>query len=217
VRLPQGVQTRLRHADRWRVEQMLREQPKLDCEDQERDLGLWLRLFEPDDLVRIGQEICEAAAARPDEMSWGCTWGRDGVSKSAVAYSVSARELLRDVLLAEEMTRREACEAVIGRMWARNIPILLVVDDGEEGLEMWIDSVVSDSPQLVLPGRCPGGRNTRTSRAHRVLWAYHGLWEPWGTEEWRGTHRDSAANWLDRCVERMTGHTPEKSARWAST
>jgi hypothetical protein len=46
---------------------MSREQPELKCEDAERDFGLWLRLFEPDDLVRIGEVICEASASGPDE------------------------------------------------------------------------------------------------------------------------------------------------------
>jgi hypothetical protein len=121
----------------------------------------------------------EASAACPDEFCWGGTWQQDGVPKRPVAHCVSARELLRGVSHAEAMTRREACEAVIGRMRVSSVPILLVVDDGEEGLEVWIDAVVSDPPLPVSQGRCPGGRNARTGRMHRVVWAYEGLWEEW--------------------------------------
>lgn len=46
----------LRHADRWRAEYMLREQPELKLEDQNRDMELWLHLFEPSDLVKVGEK-----------------------------------------------------------------------------------------------------------------------------------------------------------------
>jgi hypothetical protein len=211
--LSRGVRIGLRHADRWRVENMLREQSELGREDEERDFGLWLRLFEPDDRVRIGEVIREASAASPDELCWGCTWGHDGVPKNAVGHCASARELLRGESHADAMTHREVCEAVIGRMRAEGAPILLVVDDGEDGLEVWTDAVASEYRMLISRGRCPGGRNARTGRAHRVLWAYPGVWEPWAADEWRTTNADSAPNWLDRNVERMIAATTERKAR----
>ena len=52
----------LRHRDRWRVGDMLRQQPDLSRRDAGRDMNLWLHLFAPDDVVRVGR-ICRAAAA----------------------------------------------------------------------------------------------------------------------------------------------------------
>lgn len=214
MRLPPGAWTGLRHADRWRVERMLKEQPELACEDEGRDLGLWLRLFEPDDLVRVGEAICEATATTPDEMCWGCTWQRDGVVKSVVAYCVSATELLRGLSRSEAMTRREACEAVIGRLRARNVPILLVVDDGEEGLEVWIDTAVGVPLESMLQGRCPGGRNPRTRRRHRVLWAYEGLWEDWDDDDWSDDCPAATPKQIiDLKIERSVGQTDRGYAR----
>ena len=62
------------HGDRWRVEDMLQEQPDLLRKDAERDMDLWRHLFAPDDLVRVGNECrvaCEAVAA---EWCSGNTW-----------------------------------------------------------------------------------------------------------------------------------------------
>jgi len=62
--LPVRYRARLRHRDRWRVAEMLREHPDLLCHDPGRDMDLWRHLFGPDDLVRVGdlyQAACEAA------------------------------------------------------------------------------------------------------------------------------------------------------------
>ena len=45
------------------------------------------------------------------------------------------------------MTHHEACEAVIGRLRGASVEIVLVVDDGDGGLECWIDPA---------PGQLPG-------------------------------------------------------------
>jgi Helix-turn-helix domain len=122
-----------------------------------------------------------------------------------VAYCVSAEELLRGASHAEAMTRRETCEAVIGRLRAKRLPILLVVDDGEDGLEVWIDTMVSDFPRSMSLGRCPGGCNARTGRMHRVVWAYEGLWEEWQDENWRPTEARPEPDRLGADIDRVIG------------
>jgi hypothetical protein len=179
MRLPPSLCKELRQADRWRVEDMLMAQPDLRRHDWERDLDLWRRLYLPTDLVRIGDVICEAAAASPKEICWGCTWGADGVPRKAVAHCLAATDVLRGASWAEPMSRREACEAVLGRMKHAALPLLLVVEDGQEGLEVWVDAGASEYPSLISCGRCPGSRNQRTGRTHRVVWAYEGLWAGW--------------------------------------
>ena len=211
--IPTCLRMGLRHSDRWRVDQMLKEQPELLREDAVRDMDLWRRLYAPRDVVRVGDVMAEAESVPVAEYCWGCTWQADGLPRSAVAICMRAANLVRSAPHADAVTHREVCEAVIGHMRAEGVPILLVVDDGEGGLEVWTDAVASEYRMLVSRGCCPGGRNARTDRAHRVLWAYPGLWEPWAADEWRTTNADSAPNWLDRCVERMIAGTTERSAR----
>jgi hypothetical protein len=137
------------HRDRWRVEDMLKEQPDLFHEDPERDMDLWRHLFAPDDLVRVGNvcwAACEAAVA---EWCSGNTWS-DEVIVATTAVCWPASTLLRATTLKEPMSRREACEAVLGRLRAAGIEMVMVVEDGDGGLECWID------PVQVVSRSCPG-------------------------------------------------------------
>jgi hypothetical protein len=84
----------LRHRDRWRVTEMLREQPDLKAENAGRDIDLWRHLFAPDEIIRVGRfyrAACEAAAA---EWCWGNTWS-GAVVEGTVALCWPAPALLR--------------------------------------------------------------------------------------------------------------------------
>lgn len=189
----------LRHQDRWRVAEMLRSQPDLREIDPPRDLNLWQHLFEADDLVRVGETTVEAANAPAAEYCWGNVWC-DGVPIATVAYCLSAADLLRGASNAEPMNPRQACEAVIGRLRRARMPIVMVVDDGDGGLECWCDADPARYRLLVSQGRCPGGKNSRTGRAHRVVWAYQGLWE-----EWCLSDATLEPDWVDAHVDRTMG------------
>src|SRR5215831_19481580 len=65
---------------------------------------------------------------------------------------------------------RSKLEAVLGRLRAAAIEIVLIVDDGGNGLDCWIDPKPGSYP-VYSKGRCPGGRNKRTGLVHRVVWA----------------------------------------------
>lgn len=184
MRLPAGIRRALRHTDRWRLEDMLREHPDLLYEDAARDMDLWRRMYAPNDRIRVGSATAKASEVPAAEYCWGCTWCRDGVPGSAVAMCLHAAELGRGSSCAEPMTNREVLEAVLGRIRAAHLPILLVVDDGEGGIEAWIDASVHMFRMIISRGRCPGGRNADTGRPHRVLWAYEGLFEPWSADDW---------------------------------
>jgi hypothetical protein len=103
------------HRDRWRVGEMLRSQPDLREIDPVRDLDLWRHLFDPDDLVLIGEKATAAAHAPVAEYCWGNVW-RDGLPIGTVAYCLSAVDLLRGASHSERMSRRQSCEAVLGRL-----------------------------------------------------------------------------------------------------
>src|ERR1700737_3953204 len=79
------------HGDRWRVEDMLGEQPDLLRKDPERDMDLWRLLCAPDDLVRVGnvcRVACEAVVA---EWCSGNTWSDEViVATTAVCWSALA-------------------------------------------------------------------------------------------------------------------------------
>ena len=176
--LPVRYRTGLRHRDRWRVGEMLRSQPDLRETNPERDLDLWRHLFDADDLVLIGETATAAAHAPVAEYCWGNVW-RDGLPVGTVAYCLRAVDLLRGSSYAESMSRRQACEAVLGRLRGAGIPIVMIVDDGEGGLECWCDADPARYRLLVSRGRCPGGTNTNTGKIHRVLWADPGTRVPW--------------------------------------
>jgi hypothetical protein len=63
--------------DRWRVAEMLRSQPDLRDIDPARDLDLWRRLFDADDLVVVGERTSPAAEIPVAEYCWENIW-RDG-------------------------------------------------------------------------------------------------------------------------------------------
>jgi hypothetical protein len=88
-------------------------------------------------------------------------------------------DLLRGASHVETMSRRQACEAVVGRLRGAGIPIVMVVDDGDGGLECWCDADPASYRLLVSRGRCPGGTNAKTGKIHRVLWADPGTRVPW--------------------------------------
>jgi hypothetical protein len=163
---------------------MLREQPELLREDPVRDMDLWRRMYLPADHVRVGYVTAPAAQVPAAQYCWGCTWLEDGLPGSAVAVCLRASALVRNCSCAESMTRCEILEVMVGRIRAAGWPLLLVVDDGNGGMEAWIDAIAAEYRLLVSQGRCPGGRNLRTGPFHRVLWAYHGLWEPWDADDW---------------------------------
>ena len=174
----------LRHRDRWRVGDMLQQQPDLSRRDAGRDMDLWRHLFAPDDVVRVGRicrAACEAAAA---EWCWGNTWAGAIIERTVVLCS-SASALLRGATREDIMTRQEACEAVIGRLRGAGAEIVLVVDDGDGGLECWIDPAPGSCPIAARSrGRCPGGVNSRTGRLHRVVWAHQITRIAWDEDEW---------------------------------
>ena len=92
--LPPASRKALRHRDRWRVIDMLREQPDLTAKDAGRDMDLWRHLFAPDEIVRVGRfyrAACEAAAA---EWCCGNTWA-GAVIEGTVALCWPASALLR--------------------------------------------------------------------------------------------------------------------------
>ena len=95
---------------------------------------------------------------------------------------------------------------MVGRMRAGDLPVLLIVDDGEGGLEVWLDAVILDLGRYLRrarsQGRCPGGSNSATGRCHRILWAYEGLFEPWESDDW-GFASAPEPDWLDAHVERL--------------
>ena len=176
--LPVRCRAGLRHRDRWRVTEMLRSQPDLRDFDPARDLDLWRHLFDADDLVVVGERTSPAAEIPVAEYCWGNIW-RDGLPVETVAYCLRTADLLRGATYAEQMSPRQACEAVLGRLRTARIPIVMVVDDGDGGLECWCDADPTSYRLLVSRGRCPGGTNSRTGKKHRVLWADPGTRVPW--------------------------------------
>jgi hypothetical protein len=174
----------LRHRDRWRVADMFREQPDLSRKDARRDMDIWRHLFAPDEIVRVGRvyrAACEIAAA---EWCWGNTW--DGtVIHGTVALCWPASALLRGATRDDTMSQHEACEAVLGRLRSASAEIVLVVDDGDGGLECWIDPGPGGYPVAYKSrGRCPGGVNRRTGRPHRVVWAHPVTRIAWEEDDW---------------------------------
>jgi hypothetical protein len=170
------------HRDRWRVEDMLREQPDLLHKDPERDMDLWRHLFAPDDLVRVGNACRAACEAVATEWCSGNTWsGELVVATTALCWPALA--LLRGATCKEPMSRREACEAVLGRLRADGVEMVMVVEDGDGGLECWIDPVLGSYP-IRSRGRCPGGINNRTGAVHRVVWAHPITRIAWEDDEW---------------------------------
>ena len=182
--LPPLSRKALRHRDRWRVADMLREQSDLTRRDAGRDMDLWRHLFAPDDIVRVGQFYRAACEALPAEWCWGNTW--DGaVIEGTVALCWPAGALLRGATRGDTMTHHEACEAVIGRLRGASVEIVLVVDDGDGGLECWIDPAPDSFPVASRSrGRCPGGTNSRTGRLHRVVWAHPVTRIGWEEDDW---------------------------------
>jgi hypothetical protein len=170
------------HGDRWRVQDMLKEQPDLIRKDPERDMDLWRHLFAPDDFVWVGN-VCRAACeAAPAEWCSGNTWRDDAVA-ATVAVCRPALMLLRGAVCKEPMSRTEACEAVLGRLRAARTEIVMVVEDGDGGLECWIDAVAGGYP-MRSRGRCPGGVNSRTGTVHRVVWAHAITRIAWEDDDW---------------------------------
>jgi hypothetical protein len=182
--LPVSCRRALRHRDRWRVADMLREQPDLSRRDAGRDMDLWRHLFAADDIVRVGH-ICHAACeAKAAEWCWGNTW-TGAVVQRTVVLCWRASALLRGATREEVLTHPEACEAVIGRLRRAGAEIALVVDDGDNGLECWIDPTPGSYPIASRScGRCPGGVNSRTGRLHRVVWAHPVTRIAWSEDDW---------------------------------
>jgi hypothetical protein len=177
-----SLKKQLAQRDRWRVEDMLREQPELFAKDPRRDMELWRHLFAPDDLVRVGnvlQVACESASA---EWCSGNTWHGRAMEETATVC-LSASVLLRGTTCKEPMSRGHVCEAVLGRLRAAGKEIVMVVEDGEGGLECWIDPVPGSYPTRSR-GRCPGGVNSRTGAVHRVVWAHPITRIAWEDDEW---------------------------------
>jgi hypothetical protein len=172
----------LGHCDRWLVADMLREQPDLICEDPSRDINLWRHLFAPDDLVRVGNVFCPASQAEPSEWCSGNIWSGNAIVATVVVCWPSSL-LLRGATYKDRMDRSQTCEAVLGRLRAAGMEIAMVVEDGEDGLECWIDPIPGSHPVPCL-GRCPGGVNRRTGVPHRVVWAHPVTRMGWGDDDW---------------------------------
>jgi hypothetical protein len=170
------------HGDRWRVEDMLQEQPDLLRKDPERDMDLWRHLFAPDDLVRVGNVCGAACEAVAVEWCSGNTWSDEGiVATAAICWPASA--LLCGATCKEPMSRGQACEAVLGRLRAAGTEIAMVVEDGDGALECWVDPVPGSFP-MHSRGRCPGGLNSRTGLQHRVVWAHPVTRIAWEDDDW---------------------------------
>jgi hypothetical protein len=141
-------------------------------------------LFAPDDIVRVGRirrTACEASAA---EWCWGNCWAGAEIQET-VALCWPASALLRGSICEDKMTQHEACEAVLGRLRGGSLEIVLVVDDGDGGLECWIDPATGSYPVASRSrGRCPGGVNSRTGRLHRVVWAHPITRIAWEEDDW---------------------------------
>ena len=170
------------HRDRWRVEDMLKEQSDLLRKDPERDMDLWRHLFAPDDIVRVGNAYrvaCEASAA---EWCSGNTWS-DEVIMGTAAVCWPAFALLRGATCKEPMSPAQVCEAVLGRVRAAGTEIAMVVEDGDGALECWVDPVPGSFP-MHSRGRCPGGINSRTGLPHRVVWAHPITRIAWEDDDW---------------------------------
>ena len=104
----------LRHQDRWRVSEMLRSQPDLREISPERDLDLWRRLFDADNLVVVGEKSGPAAEIPVAEFCWGNVW-RNGLPVETVAYCLRAADLLRGATCIEQMTQRANTDRDGGR------------------------------------------------------------------------------------------------------
>ena len=180
--LPRRYRRGLRHRDRWRVEQMLAEQPDLREADADRDMDLWRHLFAPDDLVRVGTQCRAACEATPEEWCSGNIFSGDAIVATA-ALCWPALALLRGATWNEPMSRGQACEAVLGRLRAARVEIVMVVEDGEGGLECWVDPAPGSYP-ISSTGRCPGGVNSRTGQLHRVAWAHPVTRIAWDDDDW---------------------------------
>ena len=182
--LPPANRNALRHRDRWRVADMLREQPDLSRRDAGRDMDLWRHLFASDDIIRVGH-ICHAACeATAAEWCWGNTWA-GAVIQRTVALCWPASALLRGTTRQDILTQQEACEAVIGRLRGAGSEIVLIVEDGDGGLECWVDPAPNRYPVASRSrGRCPGGVNSRTGRLHRVVWAHPVTRIAWEEDNW---------------------------------
>ena len=63
VRSWRSLKQQLAQRDRWRVEDILKEQPDLLAKDPRRDMELWRHLFAPDDLC--GWEMYSGQPAKP--------------------------------------------------------------------------------------------------------------------------------------------------------
>jgi hypothetical protein len=177
-----SLKQKLAQRDRWRVEDMLREQPDLLAKDPQRDMELWRHLFAPDDLVRVGNACRAACEVVATEWCSGNTWsGESVVATTALCWPALA--LLRGATCKEPMSRREACEAVLGRLRADGVEMVMVVEDGDGGLECWIDPAPGSYP-IRSRGRCPGGVNNRTGAVHRVVWAHPITRIAWEDDEW---------------------------------
>ena len=179
--LPARSREGLCHDDRWRVDDMVREQPDLLRSDPVRDMDLWRHLFAPDDHVRVGNACRPACEAMPAEWCSGNTWGGDAIV-TTTALCLPASVLLRGATRKEPMSRSQACEAVLGRLRTAGIGIVMIVDDGSNGLECWIDPKPGSYP-VYSKGRCPGGRNKKTGMVHRVVWATPGTRIDWARDE----------------------------------
>src|SRR4029077_19219526 len=179
--LPARSREELCRDDRWRVDDMLREQPDLLRWDPVRDMDLWRHLFAPDDLVRVGNACRPACEAVPAEWCSGNTWSGDAIMTTA-ALCLPASVLLRGATRKEPMSRRQACEAVLGRLQVAGREIVMIVDDGGDGLECWIDPKPGGYP-VYSKGRCPGGRNNKTGLVHRVVGATPATRIDWARDE----------------------------------
>jgi hypothetical protein len=180
--LPVPYRKALRHRDPWRVADMLREQPDLFGRNPGRDMDLWRHLFAPDDFVRVGNAYRAASEAAAAEWGSGNTRSDDPIVATA-ALCWPALALLQGATYKEPRSRGQACEAVLGRLRAAWADEVMVVENGEGGLECWIDPVPGSYP-IPSTGRCPGVVNTRTGRLTQVVWAHPVTRIAWEDNDW---------------------------------
>ena len=90
--------------------------------------------------------------------------------QSCLSFRITTVPHANGASFRDAMTRSQACEAILGRLRVRRMSVVMIVDDGADGLECWLDTEQGSFP-VESKGRCPGGTNNKTGRIHRVVWA----------------------------------------------
>jgi hypothetical protein len=172
--------TNLSPSCQWLTER----QTDLIIEDRQRDWDLWRHLFFPEDRV-----FADGRHERVSDMTMPPRWccGDDcGDGDGVVGYYWIPSELMYcPAIRQDRRSRRDVCEAEIERLRRAGESILLIVTDGADGLDCWVDacgSSLSEEAFTQMRARCPGGVNPVTGEVHRVIWADPAIRIPWADD-----------------------------------